>query len=87
MENYFEIVNELSYQDIESIIRYDRKLKLSDDTKIRIANCRNYLDKKMAKGGDPIYGINTGFGSLCNTVISNDELSTLQENLLLSHAC
>jgi histidine ammonia-lyase len=41
----------------------------------------------MAKGGDPIYGVNTGFGSLCDTVVSNSELQTLQENLLRSHAC
>jgi histidine ammonia-lyase len=35
----------------------------------------------------PIYGINTGFGSLCNVKISNDNLSKLQENLVKSHAC
>jgi histidine ammonia-lyase len=35
----------------------------------------------------PIYGINTGFGSLCNVKISNENLSKLQENLVKSHAC
>ena len=35
----------------------------------------------------PIYGINTGFGSLCNVKISNENLSQLQENLVKSHAC
>ncbi|MBN8091242.1 aromatic amino acid lyase, partial [Vibrio vulnificus] len=36
---------------------------------------------------DPIYGINTGFGSLCNVKIDNENLSKLQENLMKSHAC
>jgi histidine ammonia-lyase len=34
-----------------------------------------------------IYGINTGFGSLCNVKISNENLSKLQENLVKSHSC
>ena len=35
----------------------------------------------------PIYGVTTGFGSLCNRTISTDDLSTLQENLVKSHSC
>ena len=34
----------------------------------------------------PIYGVNTGFGPLCNTIISKDQLTTLQYNLLRSHS-
>jgi histidine ammonia-lyase len=41
----------------------------------------------MATHSEPIYGINTGFGSLCNVKISNENLSKLQENLVKSHAC
>jgi len=41
----------------------------------------------MASGNEVFYGINTGFGSLCNTIISNEDLSILQRNLVLSHAC
>jgi histidine ammonia-lyase len=40
----------------------------------------------MATHSEPIYGINTGFGSLCNVKISNENLSKLQENLVKS-AC
>jgi histidine ammonia-lyase len=40
----------------------------------------------MATHSEPIYGINTGFGSLCNVKISNENLSKLQENLVKSHA-
>jgi histidine ammonia-lyase len=41
----------------------------------------------MANSTEPVYGINTGFGSLCNICISPDDLSQLQENLVKSHAC
>ena len=42
--------------------------------------------EKMANGSKPIYGINTGFGPLCDTKIPPEETSKLQENLLLTHA-
>ena len=41
----------------------------------------------MAANEEPIYGINTGFGSLCNVKIATENLSQLQENLVKSHAC
>lgn len=41
---------------------------------------------KIADGDRAVYGINTGFGPLCTTQISKDETSTLQKNLLMSHA-
>lgn len=52
-----------------------------------IVACREYLNTKLEKSTDLIYGINTGFGALCNTAISKTELSQLQVNLVLSHAC
>ncbi len=50
-------------------------------------NCRLYLDQKMASGDGLFYGINTGFGYLQNVRIDNEQLETLQANLLKSHAC
>ena len=41
----------------------------------------------MEINSDPIYGVNTGFGSLCNHKISEDNLEQLQKNLIVSHAC
>ena len=35
----------------------------------------------------PVYGVNTGFGALCNEVIAPDKLAELQKNLVISHAC
>jgi histidine ammonia-lyase len=34
-----------------------------------------------------LYGINTGFGSLCNVAVEDDKISQLQVNLIRSHAC
>ena len=53
----------------------------------KIQKCRTYLDEKMASSKEPIYGINTGFGSLYNISISDTDLGKLQENLMMSHAC
>ena len=77
----------LSIETIQEIITQDKKLALSNESKEKIEKCRLYLDTKMASQETPIYGINTGFGSLCNVIISNDNLSKLQENLVMSHAC
>ncbi|WP_395051392.1 histidine ammonia-lyase [Flavobacterium sp.] len=77
----------LSLEALQEIISHHKLLALSDEAKINIQKCRDYLDAKMASHTKPIYGINTGFGSLCNVKISNENLSKLQENLVKSHSC
>ena len=77
----------LSISVIAEIIAEDKQLALSTKAKQKIKDCRDYLDKKMEHSGAPIYGINTGFGSLCNHKISNDDLGKLQTNLVISHSC
>jgi histidine ammonia-lyase len=77
----------LSLETLNEIISQHMSLELSDEAKINIQKCRDFLDTKMATHSEPIYGINTGFGSLCNVKISNENLSKLQENLVKSHAC
>lgn len=77
----------LSLEDLQQIITHNMTLELSEEAKINIDKCREYLDNKMQTQKEPIYGINTGFGSLCNVIISNENLSQLQENLVKSHAC
>ncbi len=62
-------------------------LALSEEAKARIQHCRDYLDNKVKESDKPIYGVTTGFGSLCNRTISPEQLTTLQENLVKSHAC
>jgi len=83
----YEITTQISIEEIQDIIANNKQIKLSDDAKARILICRTYLDEKLANNDQPIYGINTGFGSLHSTKISNENLVQLQENLLLSHAC
>ncbi len=63
------------------------QLRLSDEARERIVACRNYLNKKLENSDRLFYGINTGFGSLCNVKISQEECGVLQENLVMSHAC
>ncbi|WP_396188909.1 histidine ammonia-lyase [Flavobacterium sp.] len=77
----------LTIEEVNEIVFQGKKLALSEEAKVNIAKCRQYLDDKMQIQQEPIYGINTGFGSLCNVKISNENLSKLQENLMKSHAC
>lgn len=72
---------------IQDILNSEKKLVLSDEAKMYVQKSRDYLDKKMTVDDRPIYGINTGFGSLCNVKITSENLAQLQENLVVSHAC
>jgi len=72
---------------VGEILNKNHKLELSDQSRQLITRCRRYLDEKVASSSNPIYGINTGFGSLCNISIGSEDLSTLQRNLVMSHAC
>ncbi len=79
--------NTLSLEELNTIIEENHTLALSEEAIANINKCREYLDNKMQTQTNPIYGINTGFGSLYNIKISNEDLTTLQENLMKSHAC
>lgn len=72
---------------IADLLKNNSKLELSAESAEKIQKCRTYLDKRMDEGEDTLYGINTGFGSLCNEVISTADLGLLQKNLVMSHAC
>ena len=77
----------LSLSTIDSIIKNNIKLELSEESAKQIVKCRTYLDEKIKTQKAPIYGINTGFGSLYNKSIPKNELENLQTNLVMSHAC
>ncbi len=77
----------LSIEQIGEIVYGGYKIELSDDAQRRIIECREYLDKKIKESTVPIYGVTTGFGSLCNVSIGSDYLAQLQINLMMSHAC
>ena len=77
----------LSIERIGEVVYGGYKIELSDDAQKRIVECREYLDRKIAETTAPIYGVTTGFGSLCNVSIGADDLAQLQINLMMSHAC
>ena len=78
---------EIDWTKFEEFSSGDTRIVLSDDVLGKITVCREYLDHRLEKKDEIIYGINTGFGSLCDTVISNENLGLLQKNLVMSHAC
>jgi histidine ammonia-lyase len=77
----------LDFKKLSDLSVLPSRLSLSDESLSLIEHCRQYLDQRMSSSTEPIYGINTGFGSLCNIRISPEDLSQLQENLVKSHAC
>ena len=79
--------NYLSLEEFEHLLNANDSLVLSAELQERIQTCRDYLDQKVANSTQLIYGINTGFGSLCDTAISTADLEALQRNLVCSHAC
>lgn len=88
MDSHHYITSDiLNLEVIQDIISNQKKLALSEEAKVNIQKSRKYLDDRMNSDDKPIYGINTGFGSLCNVKISKADLNQLQENLVLSHAC
>ncbi len=61
------------------------KVVLSDEARAKVKLSRAYIEAKM-KTGDAIYGVNTGFGAFSSVRISQEEIETLQRNLIRSHS-
>lgn len=53
----------------------------------KIEKSSSYLEERLARTNETVYGVNTGFGSLSNIRIEDEGLEELQSNLILSHAC
>lgn len=87
MEVHHISAEHLTIERIGEIIEKNVKLELSEDARARIERCRKFLDEHIAKSDVPVYGVTTGFGSLCDVKVSHDQLSELQINLMMSHAC
>ena len=77
----------LSLERLKGILQNHETLELGEQAKADIVKCRAYLDSKMEDISRPVYGVTTGFGSLYNVTIPTDQLSQLQYNLVVSHAC
>lgn len=87
MNKHYISSEHLTIERIGEIIMNHEQLELSEEARQRITYCREYLDKKIEANEKPIYGVTTGFGSLCNVSIGQDHLAHLQINLMMSHAC
>ncbi len=77
----------LTFEKIARLLEEGGQIQLSEESARRIQHCRRYLDEKLSGSSEIFYGINTGFGSLCNVCISDNEQAQLQSNLVQSHAC
>lgn len=76
-----------SIEQLAEIVQGDRPLRLAQRDIERIKACAEYLASIVDGDSPSVYGVNTGFGSLCNISIPADEITQLQYNLLRSHAC
>ncbi|MFL2569402.1 MAG: aromatic amino acid lyase, partial [Flavobacteriales bacterium] len=76
----------LTLEKLHEIVHEKQAIELTQDATKRILDCRSFLDEQ-SDNSTPIYGVNTGFGSLCNESISQENLEELQVNLVISHAC
>lgn len=77
----------LTLGEIKQLLESGEKIGLHKTAISEIEKSRNYLDKKIASSVESVYGVTTGFGSLYDKKISPKDLGTLQENLVMSHAC
>lgn len=79
-------LDHLNIDGLKEILKSKDFIQLSDDAKGKVEECYNYLQNKVAESDKSHYGINTGFGSLCDVKIEKEALETLQHNLVKSHA-
>ncbi len=78
-------VDKFTFHDVLEIIKHPQKAKLNKQAKDQIT--KSYKNVQSIIHSDKtVYGINTGFGPLCETKISDEEIAQLQHNLIISHA-
>ncbi len=77
----------LTMQQLRALLAEPHHLVLADEARERITKCREYLEGKLRDTDNLYYGINTGFGSMCDIAIDKSQIEQLQENLVLSHSC
>jgi len=70
----------------EAVNLLQNRVELTENVKLKMQKSVDFLHRYMEQAKAPVYGVNTGFGSLQNVVVSNEQLSQLQENLLITHA-
>lgn len=77
---------DLSIHQLIDISRNHKQVSIAHAARIRVDNARQSVIE-ILKARNVVYGINTGFGSLSDVRVADEDLSHMQKNLLLSHAC
>ena len=77
---------DISPEELFRVTMENPEICFSDEAVLNMTKSRETIEKLVA-GGKIIYGVNTGFGKLCDTVILPSEAKALQENIVMSHAC
>jgi histidine ammonia-lyase len=78
-------IDKLTVSKVIAIANGDLKAILTKEAINKVNACRKKVET-MANGKKAVYGINTGFGPLCDVQITPEETNKLQENLLITHA-
>jgi len=88
MADFFEIKGEpLSLDQVRRLFESEQPIRLHPRAEKLVTDSRDFLDDRINTSSEPMYGINTGFGSLYKQQITKDDLEKLQQNLVMSHAC
>ena len=85
MKSWVMLGEPLSLEDFIEVVRYHVPVNFSEAYEARVKKARGLVDQWTAEE-KPMYGVTTGFGSLCSKTISAEEAATLQKNILLSHS-
>jgi histidine ammonia-lyase len=83
----YTIGGNITLEDLKAFLNNNSNIALGDDAKQKISANRSFLERKIAEPNARYYGINTGFGALCDVEIPQNQLEQLQANLVMSHAC
>ena len=75
MNKYFDLGKKLNIDSINKILVENKKLRILNSTEKKIIKSRSFLENKISDSSDKIYGVNTGFGSLCDTEISKKDIN------------
>ena len=75
----------LTVADVVAVARGEATARLGPDAPARMEHSRSVVTKAL-RGGAPVYGVNTGFGALADTPVSEADLTALQSAIIRSHA-
>ena len=78
-------LDQLTIQNVVDICNGTMQVSLEGKARKRVRESAEYV-ASIVESGEVVYGVNTGFGPLCNTIISKENTARLQDNLLRSHS-